>query len=169
EGKAFWLLRSAPLPLREVLRAKLLAGLLPSLLLGSVTIGLTSWLLGSPALLVAISLITVWALALLVAGMGTGLGALFPSFEAENASRIAAGFGGIVYMVLTMSAILLVLLLAAWPVYLLHRTFVLQQQGGFPLRYWLIAGLCGLLAAGVLGLATWLPLRLGEKSLGEKE
>lgn len=163
EGRAFWMLRTSPLPLRSVLRAKLVAGLVPTLGLGTVTIGITGWLLETSAPMVAVSLATVWLLGLLVSALGIGLGALYPSFEAQNATRIASGFGGVVYMVLSMSATLAVLVLQAGPAYVVHRWLV--RGASFPLRYWVAAGLLQALALLIVALGTWLPMRLGERNL----
>jgi len=163
EGRAFWLLQSAPLSASTFVRAKFQGGLLPIFALGLVTIAVTDWMIGTPWHLTVISVLTVGGLACLVAGMGVGLGALFPSFEAENATRIAAGFGGIVYMFLTMALIIGVLLLESWPVFLVHASL----DAGRPLatRHLLTGGLSPVLAVAVTALATWLPLRLGSRSL----
>jgi len=163
EGRAFWLLRTSPVPLRSVLRAKFVAGLVPTAGLGTVTIAVTDWLLGASWPMVVVSLASVWLLALLVTGLGVGLGAIYPSFEAENATRIAAGFGGVVYMVLSMTATLTVLVLQAGPAYVVHRWLV--RQASFPLRYWVAAAALEVLALALVALGTWLPLWLGERSL----
>ena len=163
EGRAFWLLASAPISMERVLKAKLLGGLIPSLLVGTITIGATGLMLRTSTELMVVSLLSVWGLALLVAGMGTGLGALYPSFDAQNATSVAAGYGGIIYMILTMSLTIGVIMLQAWPIYLLHRTLVLSRS--FPLRYWALGLLLGMAAVLVIALASWLPMRLGARNL----
>jgi ABC-2 type transport system permease protein len=45
------------------------------------------------------------------------VGAAYPKFEADNAAKVAAGIGGLVYMIVCMSFIGAVVVLEAWPVY----------------------------------------------------
>ena len=52
-----------------------------------------------------------------ITALGVGLGAVFPRFKHENVAQIPTGFGGIVYMLVTMLFIGSVILLEAWPVY----------------------------------------------------
>jgi ABC-2 type transport system permease protein len=167
EGKAFWLLRTAPMPLERILLAKWLGGLWPLLLLGGSTILVTDRMIGTPWHLSLISATTTVLLAGLVSAMGTGLGALFPSFDAENATRVASGFGGIVYMVLTMSTVVLVLALQAWPVWLLHKG--LSTPRAFAAGTVAIAVGLALGSLLLAALAIVVPLRLGARSLRQLE
>ena len=54
-----------------------------------------------------------------IVALALAVGAAYPRLDADNAARVAAGAGGLVYMVLCMSFIGIVVMLEAWPVYAL--------------------------------------------------
>ena len=164
EGRAFWVLRTAPLPMRTFLRAKLLGALGP-LLAFSVGLALvTGWVIDADWRLLLLSVATLTMVTVGIAGLGTGLGAIYPRFQIENAARISAGYGGVVYMILAMGLVLAVLLLEAYPTWWLHRWLVMGRRE--PSARQLLA--CGALLTAVpvtCALAAWLPMRLGARRL----
>jgi len=48
-------------------------------------------------------------------GLALGLGARFPRFKIDNAAKIATGFGGVVYMLLGLTILVLDVILAVAP------------------------------------------------------
>jgi ABC-2 type transport system permease protein len=52
-----------------------------------------------------------------IVALALAVGAAYPNLDADNAARVAAGAGGLVFMVLCMSFIGVVVMLEAWPVY----------------------------------------------------
>jgi len=115
EGRSFWLLRSAPLPLRRVWWSKFWSGVLPLLGLGLLLLALSNRALGVGALTMAVSVVTLALMTLCIAALGLCLGSHYPQFEYENAAKIPTGFGGVVYMILSVLFIGLNVVLEAWP------------------------------------------------------
>ena len=126
EGESFWIIRSSPLPLKEFLWAKFWSSLLPLLVLAEVLTVLSNTLLKVTPFMMALGIVTVLLMTFGITALGVGLGAVFPRFKVENAAQIPTGFGGIVYMLLTMIFIGVVVTLEAWPVY---RIFTAQTMG----------------------------------------
>jgi len=71
-----------------------------------------------------LSVLTLFGMTFVIVSLGLAVGAAFPKFDADNPSKIAAGLGGLVYMVLCMSFIGVVVVLEAWPVYVLFSSRV---------------------------------------------
>jgi ABC-2 type transport system permease protein len=160
EGRMLWLLRSAPIPARQILRAKLLSTLPPLLVVAELMSIASSWILGQPPLMMLLSAIVALFSALAVASIATGVGALMPDYRAESAAKVAASFGGLVCMSVAMLAAFAMVAWAAYPAYLIHYgrsdrllTFVL----------------CGVGALVTLAIAIWLPLYLGGRALERQE
>lgn len=167
EGKSFWLLRSAPLSIRNLLWSKFWMYLVPLLLLSEALIILSNWFLSVSGFMMGLSVVTMVFLTVGIVGLGIGLGALYPRFSVENAAKIATGYGAILYMILAMGFIALVVLLEAWPVNALFLSFFAGIEI-HPWRWVLIVGCLGLVA--LLSLAVCLlPMRWGARHLEASE
>lgn len=111
EGRAFWLLRAAPVDPATVLRAKAVLGLVPMLIVGQiVTIG-SGLMLEAPGWLLAIESVTMLFLGYAMSGLAVSLGALWPDFRADTAARAATGPAAVFYMVLALTLDFVVLAL----------------------------------------------------------
>lgn len=117
EGQAFWILKSAPIDLGRVWWAKFWVALVPLLGFGQVLVIVTNSYLGVTAMMHWIAGLTMAGLAFGVVALGMWVGATYPRFRVENAAKISAGVGGILYMTSCMLFIAAVVLLEAWPVY----------------------------------------------------
>ena len=117
EGRTFWLLRSSPLSMRELLWAKFWVGTLPLLVLAIGIVGTTNYLLQVTDFMFAVSVLTITLMTLAIAGLAIGFGTLFPQFETENAAQIPTSFGGLVFMMSSILLIGAVVILEARPVY----------------------------------------------------
>ena len=117
EGRTFWLLRSSPLSMRELLWAKFWVGTLPLLVLALAIVGTTDYLLQVTSFMFVVSIFTITFLTLAIAGLATGFGTIFPQFETENAAQIPTSFGGLVFMMTSIALIGGVVILEAKPVY----------------------------------------------------
>jgi ABC-2 type transport system permease protein len=126
EGRAFWVLRTAPLGLRRLWWAKFWVGLAPLLVLGEVLVLATNSYLRVMPFMTWLSSLTLFGMTFGVVSLGLAVGAAFPNFDADNAARVAAGAGGLLYMILCMSFIGLVVVLEAWPVYVLFYSWLRQ-------------------------------------------
>lgn len=152
EGRAFWIVLRAPLPMLEVLRGKWRSLAAPLAALVALLIAITSVWLGSGPLLTAVAVLTVVPLTTGLTGLALGLGARFPRFHIDNAAKIATGLGGVLYMFSGLALLMAVVLLAAPPTLGLWQWV---EHGYLPTggMRWLAA------LAGVAALA--LPLAVG--------
>jgi ABC-2 type transport system permease protein len=152
EGKSFWIVKTAPLPLRRLWWSKFWTGLVPLLVLGEILIVATNYYLKVIPLMMWLSTVTVFGMTFGIVALGLAVGATYPKFDADNAAKVAAGVGGLMYMILCMSFIGLVVVLEAWPVYAwftsrLHETpLSVAAQSGI---------VVSLAAAGGLALAVF--------------
>ena len=69
--------------------------------------------------MMVLSAITLFFLTFGIVALGMAVGVAYPNFTAEHSAKIAAGFGGVLYMVLCIFFIGAVVVLEAWPVYVL--------------------------------------------------
>jgi len=110
-----------------------------------------------------------------LAGIAVGLGARLPNLRQESPSRIAAGFGGTLNLIISTLYILAVVLLTAVPTHL-----YLTAQGNreveifsreIQIEVWLLWWMgAGTLASMVLGLiATFVPMRIGIRAFRKLE
>ena len=117
EGRTFWLLRSSPMSMRELLWSKFWVGTLPLLVLALGIVGVTDVLLQVTPFMMIVSIATITFMTLAVAGLALGFGTMFPQFETENAAQIPTSFGGLVFMMSSIALIGAVIVLEARPVY----------------------------------------------------
>jgi ABC-2 type transport system permease protein len=167
EGRAYWLLRTAPLTPRQLVVSKFL-GVLPVTLVLGLVMGVASALsmaLG-PTLLLLSVLVSV-SNAFVITALGVGLGAAAPRFEVDNPSEIGVSPGGLAFMGLSLAYSVLCLLLLARP-----ATASVLRPDLYPGYAALgtpegLLGLAGLALVTVLGTA--LSLRLGWTRLDRLE
>jgi ABC-2 type transport system permease protein len=76
-----------------------------------------------------VSIFTITFMTLAVAGMALGFGTVFPQFDTENAAQIPTSFGGLIFMMTSISLIGAVIVLEARPVY----TYLLARSFGTPI------------------------------------
>jgi ABC-2 type transport system permease protein len=165
EGAAFWIIRTAPIPLSGFLWSKFWIGLLPVF---TLTVGLTvaaNELLGIDPFLKVVTAAAVAFMSVAMAGLAIGLGARYPRFAADNPSQVAGSYGGVMFMVLAVLYVLVTIALLGWgsTVLLFHRAQGLALP---PSQAWLIAG-CYLAAVAVSLATWWLGMRTGLRALGE--
>jgi len=163
EGAAFWIVRSAPIGLRDFLWSKFWIGLVPVLVLTEALTIVGNYLLGVDPFLAAIAPIVVLLMSLALVGLATGLGARYPRFAADSATQVAGSYGGIAFMVMAVLFVLLIVALVGWPssVYLFH------QVRRLPLGRPQLFNMYGcFLAAAAISLATWwMGMRTGIRAL----
>ncbi|HYA86050.1 MAG TPA: hypothetical protein VEI57_03155 [Nitrospirota bacterium] len=167
EGVSFWIIRSAPLSLRDFLWAKFWSNLLPLLVLSEILIILSNILLRVTSFMMGLGIVTVFIMTFGITSLGVGLGSVFPKFKHENVAQIPTGFGGIVYMILTMLFIGAVITLEAWPVF---KIFSSQTFGRhISVLGWISIVLSFALVITVNILALLLPMKIGFMRLSARE
>ncbi|HEY3121078.1 MAG TPA: hypothetical protein VGL15_10680 [Vicinamibacteria bacterium] len=165
EGPAFWIVRTAPVPMRAFLWSKFWTGLVPVLVLAETLTILSNEFLGALPFLKVLSAAAVVVMSFALVGLAAGMGAQYPRFGAENVTQVAGSFGGIAYMVLAVLFILVETGLLAWTfsVYIyyarmgLFLTPVRQLQMGFALSA----------AVSLAAVTFWIPMQQGIRALEE--
>jgi ABC-2 type transport system permease protein len=157
EGKSYWILQTAPLLLRDILRAKFLGWYIPIAVLSSLLFSTgTQILIGrwdSTLLFGALSFFVSYG----IVGLGIGLGAYFADFSWEHPSQLVLSVGSLVYM---LSSSILVLLNIFPMGMLLH--LLLDRNAGLT-RVTLICAVA--LAIAIMNLViAKMVMRLGERS-----
>jgi ABC-2 type transport system permease protein len=167
EGASFWIIRAAPISIRDFLWGKFWSSLLPLLVLAEVLIVLSNTLLKVTLFMMTLGIVTVFLMTFGITSLGVGLGAAFPKFKHENVAQIPTGFGGIVYMLMSMLFICAVIVLEAWPVY---RIFTAQTFGGhISLPGWTLIATSFIMVVIVNILALFLPMKIGLNRLKQRE
>jgi len=164
EGRTWWLLRSSPMSMSDLLWSKFWVGTLPLLVLAVGIVGVTNFLLAVSPFMFGVSVITIVFMTFAVAGMALGFGTLFPQFETENAAQIPTSFGGLIFMMSSIALIGCVVILEARPVY----TYLRAQAFGEPLEP-LSMSLGFGLAIVLCGVATVVPIRVAQSRLNAIE
>lgn len=159
EGRAYWIIQSAPLGLKRFVWGKYFLFLLPMLVLGESLIVLTNYLLDVTPFMMMLTTATMVLMVFGIIAMGIGFGAMYPKFKHENIGQVSTGFGGVLYMIISAVFIGLVIVLEAGPVYLL---FMADVRGDTVSAVeW---GFIGASFAAVFGiglLAVFKPMKMG--------
>jgi ABC-2 type transport system permease protein len=161
EGRAFWLVRTAPLPARRFLWLKFRIGVLPLIFLGALLAGITAYWLDIGPMLIAVSIFHTVVVTVVLTAMGIGLGALYPRFKFENPAQVPMSFGGIMFMLAATLYSFLAALGTAW----IAAPLAVPSISRSPL-VWVISLLIWLTFHG---LHATIPLRSGSRALASKE
>ena len=68
-------------------------------------------------------------MAFALVGLGTGLGARYPRFAADNPSQVAGSYGGVAFMIVAVLFILVMIVLLGWP----SSVYLFSQMRNRPL------------------------------------
>ena len=163
EGPAFWIIRSAPIPMRDFLWSKFWIGFVPLLILSEGLTIAANELLGVDPFLKVVAAVAIVFMSYALVGLATGLGARYPRFNAENASQVSGSFGGIAFMVVAVLFVLVTIALLGWPssVYLFHQVRHIPLD---PARQAQLTA-CFALAALVSIATGWFGMRTGLHAL----
>ena len=131
EGRAFWLLQSAPVSYRRFLLVKVFVYGTPLTILSLVLTAFANVLLHADGVVWTFTLIGASMLGVTLVTLGVGLGALAPNFAAENPLQVGLSLGGFGYMATALAYVGGMMLLMARPVvqYLFWRTFGVAPEG----------------------------------------
>ena len=163
EGAAFWIIRSAPISLRDFLWSKFWTGLVPVLLLTEVLVVAGNELLGVDPFLKRLSAVAIVFMAFALVGLATGLGARYPRFAADNPSQVAGSYGGVSFMIVAVLFILVMIGLLGWP----SSVYLFSQVRRHPLTdFQQVMFYACFATAAALSIATWLlGMRTGVRAL----
>ena len=165
EGRQMWLLRSSPLDHRAMLWSKYWMGTAPLLLLALAITILTNALLRVSPFMMAVGVGTITLYTLAACSLALTFGVYFPQFGTENAAQIPTSFGGVVYMMSSLTLLAVVIMIEAIPVTAHLRAAHKGLPPASATQLWLaLAG-----AALLLIAATLVPLRLSATRIERME
>ncbi len=175
EGRRFWVLGLVGVKRETVLWGKFLFALGNSIIPCSLLVLLSDLMLRVDPLILASHQLTCLILCLGLSGIAVGLGAKMPNLREESPSRIAAGFGGTLNLVLSTLYILVIVLLTALPTHFYlgaqsanaSHLMIGQIRVENWLSFWVIAGTFASLLLGAI--VTIVPLRIGFRAFQEME
>ena len=162
EGAAFWIIRSAPISLRDFLWSKFWTGLLPVLVLTEgLTIAVNEFL-GVDPFLKALAAIAIVLMSFAMVGLAVGLGARYPRFGAD-ASQAAGSYGGVAFMLQAVLFIVVIIALLGWP----SSLYLFRQVRGLPPTPLQLLLMSGCFAGAIaLSAGIWLmSMRAGVRAL----
>ena len=132
EGTMWWLLRAAPVRVRDIIFAKYWAATGPLALIAVGIVFLTSLLLGIAPLVMALSLASVASLMFAQAALALYIGSINPRFDAETAVNQTVTWQGILFLVSAGLLTMIVALSLAPAMYWYARSVAYHE----PLLLW---------------------------------
>jgi ABC-2 type transport system permease protein len=171
EGHCFWILGLMPIDRDTILWSKFWFASLGSWIPCAVLVLLSDLMLRVQTLVIVVHQMTCVLLCLGLASIAVGFGAMMPNFRETSPSKIAAGFGGTLNLVLSALYIMVVVVLTALPCHF----YLLAGRGPWGaeilnrhyLQLWLIVGTGMAILVGAL--ATVLPLWRGLRAFRKLE
>jgi ABC-2 type transport system permease protein len=155
EGKAFWIVQTAPVSFRQFLIVKVLVYAAPLTLLSLVLTAFANVILSANAVVWTFTLLGASLLAVTLVSLGVGMGAWAPNFNAENPLQVGLSLGGFAYMAVSMGYVGAMMLLMARPVmkYFIERVLLGGNEGsGIAAAAAIVTALTLSLAVGVIPL-----------------
>ncbi len=163
EGEAFWILQTAAMPMRAVVRAKFWTYFPPLLVLSQVLVAASNLLLRVPDYLWWMGPPLAGLFAFSLTGLAVGLGARYPNFRAENVTQVSLSYGGVVFMLTGIGLTAVVMTLLSGPAFLLFR---LETRGRvLTSGEWAAVAGAGVIAAAILAASGVFALSRGIRSL----
>ncbi len=138
EGRAMWLIKVSPNDLAELIRAKIAYNLLPLVIIAAALVFFTNRVLGVFPYIMWLSLFTIVLLTASITNFGVSFGTIYPRYHYENVAEIAMGFGGLVFMITSLVATGVVLLVQAVPTYTVMKALAFGSSLTFYDYIWVI-------------------------------
>jgi ABC-2 type transport system permease protein len=162
EGKAFWLVQTAPVSYRQFLWVKVFVYSAPLTLLALVLTAFANILLDARLVVWTFTLIGASVLAVTLVSLGVGLGAVSPQFHVENPLQVGLSLGGFAYMAVAMAYVGAMMLLLGRPLtrFLLHDVLGMADGSG-----WAATVMPIVIALTVSAALTVIPIRAAEYRL----
>ena len=165
EGAAFWIIRTAPIKLRDFLWSKFWTGVFPVFLLTEILTVAGNELMGIDPFLKVVTAGAIAFMSVALVGLAAGLGARYPRFDADNATQVSGSYGGVMFMIVAVFYVLVTIALIGWPssVYLMATVRQVSLSAGQQLAM----GAC-FLTGMTLSIATgWVGMRSGVRALND--
>lgn len=162
EGKAFWLVQTAPVSYRQFLWVKVFVYSAPLTLLALVLTAFANILLDAGLVVWTFTMIGASVLAVTLVSLGVGLGAISPQFQVENPLQVGLSLGGFAYMAVAMAYVGAMMLLLGRPLtrFLLRDVLGVAEASG-----WAATVMPIVIALTVSAALTVIPIRAAEYRL----
>lgn len=162
EGKAFWLVQTAPVAYRQFLGVKVFVYAAPLTLLALLLTAFANVILGANGVVWAFTMAGASLLAITLVSLGVGMGGFAPQFHIENPLQVGLSLGGFAYMAVSMAYVGVMMVLMARPV---MRYLLAGVIGSEEARGW-IGITMPIVTALTLSLAlSVIPIRIAERRL----
>ena len=172
EGRNFWILGLLPLKRESILWGKFAFSSGISLVATELLVVLSDLMLGLEPLMIGLHIALIAILCLGLSAISVGLGAYMPNLREEDPSRIAAGFGGTLNLLVSLVFIVVMVAIIALPcrnyfaamgentgaIYAIPRSLFLR---------WLATAFCLCLIVGVLAII--IPMSMGIRAFRRME
>lgn len=136
EGKAFQLIRSAPVSLKGLLLSKCIGWLIPLGSLACLLFVSGAWAVQDSNEMIVTTLIVASAMSVGIIGLAVGVGAVYAQFDWDNPTQVTTNIGSLVYMSLSL-VLVLINLIPASCIFVLSS--VERFSSGFSdLQYWVL-------------------------------
>ncbi|MFC1591114.1 hypothetical protein ACFL43_01180 [Thermodesulfobacteriota bacterium] len=167
EGESFWIVRSSPFGLKGLLWCKFWVNFIFLFVLAEVLAVFSNYFLRVETFMMVLSIVTVFLMTFGLSSLSIGFGAMYPRFKYENVAQIPTGYGGLMYMIISVLFICMIVVCEAWPV----RIVLMARFYGkelTPSQILQIVTACVLLFS-LSAAAFIIPMRMGLKSLAARE
>jgi len=163
EGDSFWLIKSSPMGLKGFLWCKFWVNFIFLVIMSEILIIFTNYLLDVDTLMMTVSIATIFLMTFGITSLGIGCGAMYPRFRVENIAQIPTGFGGLLFMILSILFIGSIIVLEARPVYY----FMMSDFTQTPVTYsnWIKITIHFAFVLIINILVFILPMKIGLKKL----
>jgi len=164
EGRAFWMVQSAPVSYRQFLRVKVAVYSAPLTILAILLTAFANTILHADRVIWTFTLAGASMLAITLVSLGVAMGAFAPNFAAENPLQVGLSLGGFAYMAISLMYVGAVMLLMAKPIigYIFWRILRITSEP-------VAAILPVVIAVTLSGVLMVFPLLAAERRLARRE
>ncbi len=167
EGTSYWIIRTSPMTIRQILRRKFLTWLLPVGIISLILFLSGALASGVPLPAVAASAFISVCLSIGTVGLAIGIGAVYGNFRWETIAQVTASFGSLIYMLLSLALVIITTIPASILLIVTAMNSVALDLS--PTQYGISVTSTGLVVMLINLQAAHLGLRSGEQSLSERE
>lgn len=164
EGATYWIIKSSPMPAKDLLWGKLSVNFGIGLALAEGLVVATNLSLGVEPSMLILSVVSTAFFTFSLVSLSVGLGSLFPDFKERNPSKIASGPGGVITAIFSLLYVGFSIAIIAWPVHLWVQTKIAHTPFPLPALFYSGAAFLAINALSIL-----LPLKLGVRALVRRE
>ncbi len=166
ERNSFYILRVAPVSMKRFVYSKFFIYSIPLTLTSVIITIVSNLILRSSTEYFIISTIMSLIIAITISGLGISIGAIYPNFREIDPASIPASVGGIIYMISSMSTIILLIALTIWPTAFIRFPDYAARSG---IKVYLISGLNIGLIIAILLFSTLFLLNYAARRLEDYE